>query len=85
MTAAWRRTFYAFEYVDGEKVLFTITREAYDEMPAYVIADALEQWGAPPIPPEVVNPPPPPRVEWRPLPLDELIAILDGEPDRRSP
>ena len=81
MTAAWRGTFYAFEYVDGDEVLFTITREAHAEAPAHVIADVIERWGVPPIPPEVINPPPRPAPEWRPLPLDELIRILDGEPD----
>lgn len=81
MTAEWRRTFYAFEYVDGDRILYTITREAYEEAPPEVIADVIAGWGVPPIPPEVINPPPKPQPEWRPLPLDELIAILDGRPD----
>lgn len=83
MTAAWRGTFYAFEYADGDEVLFTITREVLAEAPDDMIADVIEQWGVPPIPPEVINPPPKPQPEWRPFPLDELIRILDGDADRR--
>lgn len=78
MTAAWRSTFYAFEYADEDKIIFTVTRDAYADLPAGLIRDALDERGIPPIPADVINPPRRPEPEWRPLPLDELIAIFDG-------
>lgn len=78
MTAAWRETRLAdrFEYVEGDEVLYAVTREAYFDNPL-AVAGELAVRNIPSIPRELIEPP---AREWqqpRISPAD-IVRILDG-------
>lgn len=78
--AEWKRDadLMAFSYVDEEgEMLFGVTMEMQAKMPDLVACE-LEKAGIPPIPNDVIHPPRP-EVPWAPLPMDQLLAILDGK------